>query len=177
MEKYEFSHEDYLMYQFHFVNEKENQILGTASKVRCQKHDKTFKEVLKDKKEMSEFLKQFLGLEVDTNKLQIYNNEFINNKYEKRISDIIYKEVDKEIYYLIEHQSKVDINMPQRILEYCMELMREVKKDHNIKKDTNPLIVPIVLYTGTKEWTVSENFSDTQKVEERYKKYDNRIVG
>ncbi len=50
MEKYEFSHEDYLMYQFHFVNEKENQILGTASKVRCQKHDKTFKEVLKDKK-------------------------------------------------------------------------------------------------------------------------------
>ncbi len=171
MEKYEFSHEDYLMYQFHFVNEKENQILGTASKVRCQKHDKTFKEVLKDKKEISEFLKQFLGLEVDTNKLQIYNNEFINNKYEKRISDIIYKEEDKEIYYLIEHQSKVDTNMPQRILEYCMGLMREVKKNHNIKKDTNPLIVPIVIYTGTKEWTVSENFSDTQKVEEKYKKY------
>jgi len=62
-------------------------------------------------------------------KLQIYNSEFINNKYEKRISDIIYKEKEKEIYYLIEHQSKVDINMPNRILEYCMELMKEVKKN------------------------------------------------
>lgn len=135
MEKYEFSHEDYLMYEFHFVNEKENKIVGTASK------------------------------------LEMYNGEFINNKYERRISDIIYKENGKEIYYLIEHQSKVDINMPQRILDYCMELMREVKKNLNLKDATNPLIVPIVIYTGTNKWTVSENFSDTQKVEEKYKKY------
>lgn len=135
MEKYEFSHEDYLMYEFHFVNEKENKIVGTASK------------------------------------LEMYNGEFINNKYERRISDIIYKENGKEIYYLIEHQSKVDINMPQRILDYCMELMREVKKNLNLKDATNLLIVPIVIYTGTNKWTVSENFSDTQKVEEKYKKY------
>ena len=39
-----------------------------------------------------------------------------------------------------------------------------------MKGINNPLIVPIVIYTGTKKWTVSENFSDTQKVEERYKK-------
>lgn len=171
LEKYEFSQEDYLMYQFHFVNEKENEIVATVSKVKMQKHDETFKEVLKDKEEMSKFLKHFIGLEVNESKLQIYNNEFINNKYEKRISDIIYKEKEKEIYYLIEHQSKVDLNMPQRILEYCMELMKEVKKNQNLKRSINPLIVPIVIYTGVKKWTVSENFSDTQKVEERYKKY------
>lgn len=171
MEKYEFSHEDYLMYEFHFVNEKENEVVGTASKVKRQKHDKTFKEVLKDKREMSKFLKQFIGLEVDASKLEIYNSEFINNKYERKISDIIYKKNGKEIYYLIEHQSKVDINMPQRILDYCMELMREVKKNLNLKDETNPLIVPIVIYTGINKWTVSENFSDTQKVEEKYKEY------
>jgi len=61
--------------------------------------------------------------------------------------------------------------MPNRILEYCMELMKEVKKNQNLNNATNPLIVPIVIYTGTKKWTVSENFSDTQKVEEKYKKY------
>lgn len=71
------------MYEFHFVNEIENQLAGTVSKVRTQKHDKTFKEVLKDKKEMSEFLKQFIELEVNVEQLQIYNGEFINNKYEK----------------------------------------------------------------------------------------------
>ena len=59
--------------------------------------------------------------------------------------------------------------MHNRILEYCMELMREVKK--NSREGTNPLIVPIVIYTGAKKWSVSENFSDTQKVEEKYKKY------
>ena len=48
LEKYEFSQEDYVMYQFHFVNEKENEIIGTASKAKMQKHDKTFKEVLKN---------------------------------------------------------------------------------------------------------------------------------
>lgn len=159
------------MYEFHFVNEKERKILGSVSKVKTQKHDKTFKEVLKDKKEMSKFLKYFIELEVEESKLQIYNSEFINNKYEKRISDIIYKEKDKEIYYLIEHQSKVDANMPSRILEYCMELMKEVKKNQNLNKGTNPLIVPIVIYTGTNKWNVSESFSDTQKVEEKYKKY------
>lgn len=171
MEKYEFSEKDYLMYEFHFVNEMKSEILGTVSKVRTQKHDKTFKEVLKDKKEMSTFLKQFIELEVDTSKLQIYSSEFINNKYERRISDIIYKEKGKEIYYLIEHQSKVDKNMPYRILEYCMELMREIKKNQKFRDGSNPLIVPIVIYTGNKRWTVNEKFSDTQKVEKRYKKY------
>jgi len=159
------------MYQFHFVNEKENEIIGTASKTKMQKHNKTFKEVLKNKEEMSKFLKHFIGLEVKASELQIYNNEFINDKYEKRISDIIYKNKEKDIYYLLEHQSKVDLNMPQRILEYCIELMKEVKKNQNLKYHTNLLIVPIVIYTRMKKWTVSENFSDTQKVEERYKEY------
>jgi len=171
LEKYEFSQEDFLMYQFHFISKKEKQLTGTVSKVVTQKHDKSFKEVLKDKKEMSEFLRQFIGLEVNASELQIYNSEFINNKYEKRISDIIYKEKEKEIYYLIEHQSKVDINMPYRILEYCMELMKEVRKNQSSIDGSNPLIVPIVIYTGSKKWTVSEMFSDTQMVEERYKKY------
>lgn len=171
MEKYEFSHEDYLMYQFYFVNKEDNKIIGEVKKTKNQKHDKTFKEVLKDRKEMSIFLKQFIEMEVKSEELQIYNSEFINNKYERRISDIIYKEKKNEIYYLIEHQSKIDKNMPYRILEYCMELMKEVKKNQNKQNENNPLIVPIVIYTGTKKWTVSESFSDTQKVEEKYKKY------
>lgn len=157
MEKYEFSQEDYLMYEFHFVNEKENEVVGTASKVRCQKHDKTFKEVLKDKKEMSKFLKQFIELEVDASKLEMYNSEFINNKYERRISDIIYKENGKEIYYLIEHQSKVDINMPQRILDYCMELMREVKKNLNLKDAINLKYKLIDINKYSKEELTNKN--------------------
>ena len=54
--------------------------------------------------------------------------------------------------------------MPQRILEYCMEIMREIKLN-KIKQDgENPLIIPIVIDTGTNKWTVPTNYSDTQKV-------------
>lgn len=171
MEKYQFSQEDYLMYQFYFVNKEDNKIVGKLSKGISQKHDKTFKEVLKDKKEMTIFLKQFIEMEVDVRRLQIYNSEFINNKYEKRIADMIYREEGKEIYYLVEHQSKMDINMPYRILEYCMELMKEINKNKKQKDGRNPLIIPIVIYTGSKKWTVSEKFSDTQKLEDKYKEY------
>ena len=61
--------------------------------------------------------------------------------------------------------------MPHRILEYCMELMKEIKKKQNGGNGSNPLIIPIVIYTGLDKWTVTTNFSDTQKVEEKYKKY------
>ena len=170
--KYEFSKEDYEMYKSFFENRLDKIEIVSADSVKPsanQKHDKTFKEILKNKKEMMQFLKQFIGMEVNKEELERYNNSFINKHYERRESDIIYKIKNKEIYFLIEHQSTVDKKMPDRILEYCMETMREIKE--NRKGETNPLIVPIVIYTGTRKWTVATDFSDTQKVEERYKEY------
>ena len=124
MNKYEFSQEDYLMYQEFFKHQLENLnvvAIDSENKSVNQKYDKTFRGILKDKKEMSKFLKHFIGLEVKPENLEIYNSNFINKHYERRESDIIYK--NQKIYFLIEHQSKVDKNMPQRILEYCMEIM------------------------------------------------------
>ena len=148
-DKYEFSKEDYLMYK-EFFEEKINEIeIVSIDSVR-QKHDKTFKEVLGEEKEMSKFLKQFVGLEIEDRELEKYKSSFITKKYEKRESDIIYKNKKEEIYYLIEHQSSVDKNMPRRILEYCMEAMREIQKNKKSKGD-NPLIIPIVIYTGERK--------------------------
>ena len=136
-----------------------------------KKHDKIFKNILSDVKEMQEFLKDFLEMEVNVEDLEKYKNSFITSNYKNKESDIIYKQKDKQIYYLIEHQSSLDSNMPTRILNYCVELMREVQKDFKKQKNINPVIVPIVIYTGTKNWKIPINFSDTQKVEEKYKEY------
>ena len=136
-----------------------------------KKHDKIFKNILSDVKEMQKFLKDFLEMEVDAENLEKYKNSFITSNFKNKESDIIYKQKDKQIYYLIEHQSSLDSNMPTRILNYCVELMREVQKDFKKKKNINPIIVPIVIYTETKKWKIPTNFSDTQKVEEKYKEY------
>lgn len=136
-----------------------------------KKHDKIFKNILSDVKEMQRFLKDFLEMEVNAENLEKYKNSFITSNFKNKESDIIYKQKDKQIYYLIEHQSSLDSNMPTRILNYCVELMREVQKDFKRQKNINPVIVPIVIYTGTKKWKIPTNFSDTQKVEEKYKEY------
>lgn len=136
-----------------------------------KKHDKIFKNILSDVKEMQQFLKDFLEMEVNAENLEKYKNSFITSNFKNKESDIIYKQKDKTIYYLIEHQSSLDSNMPTRILNYCVELMREVQKDFKKQKNINPVIVPIVIYTGTKKWKISTNFADTQKVEEKYREY------
>ena len=177
MEKHEFSKEDFLMYKKYFEKELEkveiepSLIKKEKIKPRVhQKHDKTFKEILSNKNEMAQFLKQFIGEEVEKENIEECKNTFITSNFERRESDIIYKRKDKNIYYLIEHQSKVDKEMPVRILRYCVELIGKIE---NNTEDVRiyPIIIPIVLYTGQNKWNVPINFSDVQKIEEKYKKY------
>ena len=97
--KYEFSKEDYEMYKSFFENRLDKVKIVSIDSVN-QKHDKTFKEILSNKKEMTKFLEQFIGMEVEE-ELEKHNSSFINKHYERRESDIIYKMKNKEIYYLI----------------------------------------------------------------------------
>lgn len=155
------------MYEGYFYRKLEKVgINNTKKKSVNQRHDKSFKDILVNKDEMSEFLKQFMGLEIERKNLEEHKNNFINNQFERRESDIIYKVKEKALYILIEHQSKIDNRMPIRILEYCMEIMKALDKSCN-----NPVIIPIVIYTGKQKWNVPTNFSDTQKIEDIYKKH------
>ena len=133
---------------------------GVEEKEIHQKHDKSFKEALSNKEEMVFLLREFVGIDVTAEELQEYKNEFITKKYGKRQSDIIYKNTKKEIYYIVEHQSRKDRRMPYRITEYCLELIENVVK--NSKHKIYPTIVPIVLYTGKGNWDVETNFAERQ---------------
>lgn len=153
-----------------FSSTYSNDIIIISKDVIFQVHDKTFKEILKSSYEMTDFLKTFIGLEVNSENLKIYNSSFITNDYKRRESDILYKDINKNIFYLVEHQSTVSIDMPRRILEYSTELMREIRKTRI--ETTNPLIVPIVIYTGNKHWNVPTNFSHTQPFNLQYKQFN-----
>ena len=121
------------------------------------------------KGEMSDFLKHFLNLDVESKMLEEQKTNFINEYFVKRESDIIYKIKDNNIYFLIEHQSTSDRNMPERILTYSLEIIRGMRKNQNEKAKF--LVIPIVLYTGKREWKVATNYSSMQIIEEKYKDF------
>ena len=159
MNKDSILYEDLLLYKDIFSSRNINIVsIGGIDK----KHDKIFKKILSDEREMSIFLGDFLGLEVKENELEKYKNSFITKKYKNKESDMIYKQKGKNIYFLLEHQSKIDKEMQNRILSYCDELIEEVRKSKKKKDGKNPIIVPIVIYTGSEEWQTAINFSETQ---------------
>lgn len=52
--------------------------------------------------------------------------------------------------------------MPRRIFEYCMGIMMAIEKTKKEDDGSNPIIVPIVIYTGANKWNVKTKFTDTQ---------------
>ena len=131
---------------------------------REKKHDKIFKEIFQDKEELRQFLSKYIGVEVESSNLEQCNTNFITPKYEYKNADIVYKEKNKEVYYLIEQQTKVDYDMPYRMLKYDVEIMDSARrgKETNRKDYENPLVVLIVLYTGNQKWTAKRRLTDTQ---------------
>ena len=166
------SEEDMLMYKIYFFNELEK--VELRNKKVYHKHDKSFKFILASTEEMARFLSGFLGVELKNEKLEEQKTAFINENFEKMESDIIYKIKDTEIYFLIEHQSSIDRNMPERILKYSLALRDAIKRNaeqKNIKDSIRLIVVPIVVYTGSKKWNVGINFSSMQISKEEYQKY------
>lgn len=138
-------------------------------------HDKLIKDILKDKKEATEFINQFVEPreEVKEEQLILYTNNYITKKYKSKEADLIYKLKNQETFFLIEHQSAIDDNMPYRMLNYCLDIMLEWSINRKAGKNIScPIIVPIVIYTGKQKWKRPKNFTENQFnsfVSERYK--------
>ena len=143
---------------------KYNLILTKDDKKENKPHDKLIKEILKDKKELVNLVNKFLKPKekITEEEIEKYTNSYINKKYKSKEADIVYKMKDKDVYFLIEHQSTIDYNMPYRILNYCIDIVNEWKKEQKNKQSKYPIIVPIVVYTGQIKWNVPRNYKDQQ---------------
>ena len=143
-------------------------------KTKDKPHDKLIKNILKDKKELANLVNQFLKPRqiLKSENLQKYTNSYITKKYKSKEADIVYKMKDKKMYFLIEHQSTIDYNMPYRILNYCIDIIQEWTKEKRSKKIAKyPIIVPIVIYTGEQRWKVPLNYKEQQIKITTYEKY------
>lgn len=128
-------------------------------------HDKIIKKILKNRNEVANIINDFVGIreKIKGENLVKYTNSFVTGKYKSREADIVYRLKDKDIFFLIEHQSSVDNNMAYRMLDYCIDIIYDWSTSIKIKKGIKyPIVVPIVIYTGTDKWRVSTDFSKMQ---------------
>lgn len=138
------------------------------------KHDKIFRQILNNKKEVAILINQEIKPEneIKEEDIEKYETKYIVKLYKEKQADIVYKLKNKEVFFLIEHQTKVDKEMPKRIVEYSLAIMNSRKMKN---KGKNARIVPIVIYAGMAKWTAKRSLEETQE-EFRHKKGSSSIV-
>ena len=100
------------------------------------------------------FLNNRLRTNFKEEEIERYETNYITQMLQNRAADIVYKVKNKDIFILIEHQTKIDYSMPHRIAEYQINIINSVlnkKKIHN-KSYEFPIVLPVVIYTGKKKW-------------------------
>ncbi len=134
-------------------------------------HDKLIKNILKDEEEARKLINYFIRpkKEIEKGELVRYTNSYITKKYKSKEADLVYKLKEKEIFFLIEHQSTIDRTMPFRILNYCIDIIQEWSR--NKKSSRYPIVVPIVVYTGDRNWKIPNNFREKQISSYVFEKY------
>lgn len=136
-------------------------------------HDKICRRALDRKKDAVKIINRVLSKDdrITESSIQKYNSSLISNELKNSESDVIYKLKNENVFFLIEHQTKIDYLMPYRILQYELEIISSVlvdKKyiDRNYKF---PEIIAIVLYTGNRKWNANLDLRSSQY---KWKKYE-----
>ena len=138
------------------------------------KHDKIFRLLLNNKHEATYLINKFLNPveKLTEDEIEKYDTRYITSKFDDKETDIVYKLKNKEVFFLIEHQTKIDNQMAYRMLEYSLEVIRSRLQNVNTLKSRNnknkmdkvkvPRVIPIVLYTGEKSWTPKKTVQEIQ---------------
>ena len=134
-----------------------------------QIYDKTYKTILSSKEHAVQLINKVLSIKntpfaLKAEDIERYKSSFITENFKIQESDIVYKKKDESIFFLIEHQSKVDYSMPYRILNYSVEIIRSAVDEEKLKRKDCKIagVYPIVLYTGNKKWNVRKYLEECQ---------------
>ena len=132
-----------------------------------KKHDKLFKEMLSNKKEVVNFLKIHLNMDLSEDEIEKYEKEFRTSIFGSIEADIVYKIKDKDYFILIEHQSTIDDKMAYRIQNYKQAIIDSAIDTKRLKDKTYkiPKVLAIVLYTGKRKWKKQELKDIEEKLE------------
>lgn len=152
-------------------NENKNTVKNKSEEKVRTPHDFFIQAVLTDVKVAHNFFEIHLPAElkkiIDLTTLSHCTRSFITKRFKKLEADIIYRvNINNKpgyLYLLFEAQSTIDVLQPFRLLSYLVEIMRyHIEK---LKYKELPLVIPLVLYSGTARYTgprtLAELFKDT----------------
>ena len=122
-----------------------------------------------DIRDVSSKYRAFLGVE--------YEADTIKKVYIRDTEETMKKEV--YVISLIEHKSDIDYDVAMQLLRYMTVIWQDYKETQNKKMEDSskrksfryPLIVPIVYYEGTREWTADFHLKDRIEFAEQMEKY------
>jgi len=147
-------------------------------------HDRGYKSILASEEIFLELLRSF----VDMGWVSLFDPEAITRidttqilqDFSEKEADLVYrlkiKGQDVIFYLLLELQSRIDFQMPYRLLVYMMGIWRDILKNTDPKEAERkefrlPSIVPIVLYNHKDRWTACRNFKETLAEAEVFKEF------
>ena len=92
--------------------------------------------MLSNKKEVVNFLKIHLNMDLSEDEIEKYEKEFRTSALESIEADIVYKIKDKDYFILIEHQSTIDDKMAYRIQNYKQAIINSAIDTKRLKDKT-----------------------------------------
>ena len=125
-------------------------------------HDKLYKAILTRPKEMEYVIRKVTKIQEDLDIIPV-RNELITLDFRGKQADIIYKLRDKEVYFLLEHQSTQDEDMSYRVLEYETQIMNNSFTMHEFKQRFKAKVITIVLFTGIGGWKGAKSIVEIQE--------------
>ncbi len=135
------------------IESKRNQINKSFKQAQYEQNDtvdKIIDELIKKEAEVANFINDFFktkNWEINSNTLKKF---YIQDK------SVIYQYKKREIYFLIKHQKETNYNIAYSVLMECTEFIQNWKTSHLHYKQA-PIIVPIIIYTGTEKWNKAKN--------------------
>jgi len=135
-------------------------------------HDTFVKEILSRKENARDFFSHYLPEHilslVNLDSLEIAKDSFIEKELNEYFSDLLYQlklsDIQKGaqtgyLYVLFEHKSSPERWVAFHLLRYQVKIW-ELFLKQNKRARRLPIIVPLVLYHGTRHWRVGKKFSD-----------------
>ncbi|MCQ4088788.1 Rpn family recombination-promoting nuclease/putative transposase [Saccharibacillus sp. JS10] len=136
-------------------------------------HDKAYKVLLSNRPLFAELLHHFVPgdwvNQLSAENLIRVDKSYILSDYKEKEADLVYRAKlhGQEFYFymVLEFQSRVDFQMPHRLLTYMTEIWRDIQhhtpaSEKRRKSYRLPAIIPIVLYNGTASWTTVSSFRE-----------------
>ena len=149
---------------------EEEAVYASNEKYTNNFNDKIMRQILKDKYQAAMNLNEWLnikpGYEIKPEEIEEITESYITKEWSNRETDIVYKDKKYEgVFYLIEHQTKVDYKMAKRIEEYKNEIenyyeINRPKERNTGKSKRIANVTALVLYTEDEKWKAKRNIEE-----------------